>query len=338
MKKNKIPVKELLKKTSLWSVAFVAITTVAVAIVVSSIHKNNSDISVDSKAPLETNKGSVIPDVSTDTKPAVTEPPVTEPPVTEPPVTEPPVTEPPVTEPPVTEPPVTEPPVTEPPVTEPPVTEPPVTEPPVTEPPVTEPPVTEPPVVIPPAPEEHPFDNALFIGDSRTDGLNTYADLGNADVFASRGMNVYRLFKDSIEVDGEEITLEEMLAAKKYDRVYIMLGINEIGYPADSVIKKYTEAVNKVREAQPDAIIYLQANLHITTERSNSDAVYNNTNLNLLNSRMASLADGNKTLFIDCNPVFDDEKGGLKKEYAFDDFHLLGRYYSIWADWIAKNS
>ena len=42
------------------------------------------------------------------------------------------------------------------------------------------------------------FDDALFIGDSRTVGLCEYGTLKNADYFASTGMSVYKLWNEKI--------------------------------------------------------------------------------------------------------------------------------------------
>ena len=36
---------------------------------------------------------------------------------------------------------------------------------------------------------DNSFDDVLFIGDSRTDGLSEYGHLGNADVFADSGLS-----------------------------------------------------------------------------------------------------------------------------------------------------
>lgn len=225
--------------------------------------------------------------------------------------------------------------------TEPETTIPETTEP-VTEAPTTEPPATEPPETtadqLPAPPPEH-FNASLFIGDSRTVGLNTYADLGGATVFATKGMNVYRVFKEQIDVAGQgKINLDSVLNAKSYDKIYLMLGLNEIGYNANSVISKYSFLLEKIREAQPNAVIYLQANLHITTSRSSSDEVYNNTKLNHLNTSMAALANGTDIIYLDANPIFDDETGGLRTDYAVDDFHLKSDYYALWVKWIAHNS
>lgn len=213
---------------------------------------------------------------------------------------------------------------------------------PETTPPETLPPETDPPVTavedLPNAPPQY-FDSSLFIGDSRTVGLSCYADLGNATIFATKGMNVYRVFKEQVEVPGYgKSDLDNILSTKKYDKIYLMLGLNEIGYNAKSVMAKYSDLLSKIRAVQPDATIYLQANLHITSNRSAVDDVYNNVKLNLLNAEMSALANGTDIFYLDANSVFDDENGGLKADYAVDDFHLKSSYYALWVNWIAHNS
>ena len=45
------------------------------------------------------------------------------------------------------------------------------------------------------------FDDALFIGDSRTAGLQKYGTLDNADYFASPGLNLYTIDSTRVEVE-----------------------------------------------------------------------------------------------------------------------------------------
>ncbi len=213
-------------------------------------------------------------------------------------------------------------------------------------PPETEPETTAEPVITEPAtdytapepvdPTE--FDNSLFIGDSRTVGISAFGGLGTADVFATKGMSIYRVFTETLEVrssEGEEVLLEDLLLENTYDRVYIMLGINEIGTNIDVWSGKYLELVNKVRETQPDAIVYVCANLHITHSRSEKDETYNNTRLNAMNNYAASLADGETIIYVDVNTIFDDSNSALGAAYCTDDFHPIPKYYKQWVQWLA---
>ena len=130
----------------------------------------------------------------------------------------------------------------------------------------------------------------------------------------------------------------ELQNSGEYDKIYIMLGINEIGYDLDRVIDFYGKALNTIQERQPGATIYIQANLMIQKSRSDRDSVYNNKNMRYLNDHMAAFADGTKRIFVDVNPLFTDGAGNLAPQYAHDDFHLIGCWYTVWADWLYENT
>ena len=185
-------------------------------------------------------------------------------------------------------------------------------------------------------PEEF-FQDALFIGDSRTMGLAEYADIGGAVVFANTGMNIYRLYSLKNAVHDQEPYLEDILAEKQYRKIYLMLGINELGYDAEQTVKRYEEEVLKLSELQPEAKIVLEANLHVTKERSESDAIFNNENIDRINGNIRQIAEKHGFSYIDVNEIFDDETGALNPECTHDEVHVLGKYYQQWADWIREN-
>lgn len=183
------------------------------------------------------------------------------------------------------------------------------------------------------------FDDALFIGDSRTVGLYEYGGLGNAEVFANSGMSIYKVFgKEFTLRNGEKTTLEEVLQNKKFGKIYIMLGINELGYDFNQTVKRYEETFAAIREWQPDALIFLMANLHITNAKSATSEYFTNENINRFNEAVSKLADGKQVFYLDVNPLYDDEEGGLSKEYTSDNAHILGKYYADWVDFILQNA
>ena len=185
-------------------------------------------------------------------------------------------------------------------------------------------------------PPEEFFQDTLFIGDSRTMGLVEYADLNNAVVFADTGMNIYRLYTLKNAVREQELYLEDILSAKQYRKIYLMLGINELGYDEKQTVKRYEEEVLKLHEKQPEAKIVLEANLHVTTARSERDAIFNNQSIDRINESIRQIAEKYDFAYIDVNEVFDDENGGLRAECTHDEVHVLGKYYQQWADWIRE--
>lgn len=181
------------------------------------------------------------------------------------------------------------------------------------------------------------FEDVLFIGDSRTVGLAEYSDLGGASVFANKGMSVYRLYSLKNAFPGP-VYLNEALQEKQYRRIYFMVGINELGYDFEHTMALYEEEILKIQQAQPEAEIVLEANLHVTTERSQEDGIYNNEKINAFNERILQLAGKYGFGYIDVNGIFDDETGGLDPAYTHDGIHVLAKYYQQWADWIWENA
>lgn len=179
------------------------------------------------------------------------------------------------------------------------------------------------------------FSNVLFIGDSRTVGLSEYGDLGRADVFANSGMSVFDLFEAQVSVKGDEKkTLEEVFSSKNYRTIYLMLGINELGYDDKAIVTQYRSVVERIRAVQPAAALVLEANLHVTGEKAAKSNIFNNQRIDALNKSIKKIAEDTGCRYIDVNSLFDDENGNLSAAYSTDGAHILGKYYSVWVEWI----
>lgn len=195
----------------------------------------------------------------------------------------------------------------------------------------------------PPIREFHEVDNsyfsdAVFIGDSRTVGLHDYGGLDDSTFYATVGMNIYDLWTEKFcEVDGQKETLEDALRARTYGKIYFQIGINEMGRgTVDGFMKAYEESVAKFKELQPDAVIFVQAIMKVTKDKSDKDPIFNNPGIEERNARIAELADNRTVFYLDVNEVVCDENGALRKDITFDNIHLLGSKYDIWVDYLKK--
>ena len=187
------------------------------------------------------------------------------------------------------------------------------------------------------------FDDALFIGDSRTVGLMEYAGLEeHASFYASTGLTVYKLFDAKIAVvkEGEEpVTIEEALSEKQFAKIYLMVGINEMGTgTVESFLEAYGKAVEHLRELQPDAVIYIQAILRVSAERSSQGDYITNEGIDERNQGLSLLADNETVFYLDVNPLISDEDGGLNREYTFDGVHLKAKYIAIWKEFLLEHA
>lgn len=174
------------------------------------------------------------------------------------------------------------------------------------------------------------FDDALFIGDSHTEGFHDYTHLDNATFFYQRGLSVWTVMKKNV-VNGAQ-TIPQALKQQQFGKIYLLLGINEIGNgTTESFAEQYAAVVDQLRELQPDALIYIQSIFH-TSQRKSASSIYNNDTINERNEAISHIADDKHIFYIDNNPAFDDESGALTKEYTGDGVHVKAPYYKLWLE------
>jgi hypothetical protein len=186
------------------------------------------------------------------------------------------------------------------------------------------------------------FNDALFIGDSRTVGLSEYCEpLDTRATFYSKvSLTIYACMdKEFIQTDNGKISVDQALRENEFGKIYIMLGINEIGTGDAQYFKDaYEEVINRIRELQPDAIIYIQGIMHVTAHKSDNDKYFNNDNINERNAAIAELADNRTVFYIDMNGAVDDGNGNLDSTLTFDDVHLKASSYERWHEFLLHNA
>lgn len=178
------------------------------------------------------------------------------------------------------------------------------------------------------------FDDALFVGDSRTVDLCEYGTLKNADYYSTTGMSVFNIHERKSTDNPSDLTFDAFIKQKSYGKVYIMLGLNECGYPKSSIVEEYQELIDQIRAAQPDAVIYIQANLLVTAECSETDEYSHNPDLIEVNNREAQLANGRDIVYIDINNLFCLSDGTLDPSKTGDGTHIYAKYCAEWCDWL----
>lgn len=180
------------------------------------------------------------------------------------------------------------------------------------------------------------YDDVLFIGDSRIEGLHDYGDIGNATFAFKKGLSVYNAFDKEVSTDGNNsLSLEKVLTDKKFQRVYTMIGINELGQGTTEEYKeKYASIIEEIRKLQPDSTIVIMGIMHVTDKYSEESDVFNNDNIDDRNRAIAELADGQTVFYLDVNPAVEDENGSLLAEYTWDGVHLKAEFYSYWVDFM----
>ncbi|MBQ4293265.1 MAG: hypothetical protein II754_01275 [Lachnospiraceae bacterium] len=193
------------------------------------------------------------------------------------------------------------------------------------------------------APDRY-FSDALFVGDSRTDGLAMYSSLKQEAEFASKtSLSIYHLFdwrlihRTPAGQKGERL-LTEILAEKQYKKVYLSVGINELGTSLSNYLEAFRKAVETIRSLQPDAVIYVEAIMRVTERKSASDGTINNPNIAERNQALSALAEEEEDFYIDMNEAVCSDGVNLDAGLTNDGVHLKASEYEHWVGFLRSHA
>lgn len=196
-------------------------------------------------------------------------------------------------------------------------------------------PAAEPvPETVPGAPaDDSYYADALFIGDSRTVGLSQYVPGldSYATFYCAVSLSVFNALSAPIAtVDGVSMSVDDALQQKTFGKIYLMVGINEIGYERNAWLETYRSVIARIRELQPAATIYIQSIMHVSSGKEAANPVFNNAEVNARNEGLKTFANGTDIFYIDINYLIDDANGALSADLTFDGVHLTAGAYDLW--------
>ena len=199
-----------------------------------------------------------------------------------------------------------------------------------------------------PAPEREAVDNtyfadAAFVGDSRTDGFMIYSGIGTGKNLTSNGLSIFKLSeKKALKIGGEKYTLLEALEMDRYGKVYLCLGVNELGvYDDEGFYNAYLAAIDSIRAIQPDAVIYIQGLIPINEGEiaaSGGNIHLNNEHLRVYNDLMRKAAQEKQVVYLDLYTEFVDENGELPPGASRDGVHLKKEYCQRWLTYLQTHT
>ena len=171
---------------------------------------------------------------------------------------------------------------------------------------------------------EAPKKNGLiyFVGDSQTEAFELNEFLGNPNV---RNRGIWGDKSDGI------LRRIDSIAILKPSKVFIMIGVNDVhdGARVEEVFENIKEVIAKIQTMSPYTIIYVQSVLPTDQTIFHSEEPSTH-NIVRLNKMYQTLDNGKNILFINLYPHFL-ANGTLKKELSFDNVHLTGKGYALWA-------
>ena len=189
--------------------------------------------------------------------------------------------------------------------------------------------------------EDTYFDAAVFLGDSRTEGLFLYSGLKTGHFYTTVGATVESVFsKKNYETEsGEKVALLDAMADQDCDKVYIMLGVNELGWSkTETFHNQYAKLVDRVREDHPEAKIALQSLPPVSAKQDAKKSYVNNRRIAEYNEVIRTLAEEKGCYFLDVAACLTGEGGVLPVKQTTDGIHFNTAGCKTWLNYLRSHS
>lgn len=167
------------------------------------------------------------------------------------------------------------------------------------------------------------FSDAAFLGNSLVDGFRLFSGLTTCDVYAATSMTVM----------GAGSLISQM-NAKQYGKVYVLLGINEIGYDADYFKTQYSNMLDTIIAGQPDADIYVMGLTPVSEHKSTTDSTFTMDRVRKYNEKLLELAIEKGCYYLDLCEALSDESGYLPADVTTDGVHFAASHYQVWLEYL----
>lgn len=176
------------------------------------------------------------------------------------------------------------------------------------------------------------FADAVFLGDSRMEGFAMQCGLSNITCYAYKGLTTESVFtSEVIYKDGKKMTAMDALRETDFAKVYIMLGINETGWPkAEAYPQYYGKIVDAIREIRSDAVIYAMSIIPVSKTVSETHEYAKNDKINLYNELLRGMCAEKEVFYIDLS-FMAGEDGALPEGAARDGIHVG---YDLCKEWL----
>ncbi|NCC66697.1 MAG: hypothetical protein EOM14_00695 [Clostridia bacterium] len=180
------------------------------------------------------------------------------------------------------------------------------------------------------------FSDSAFMGNSLMDGFRMFSGLTTCDYYAATSMTVVGATTNYCIVldNGAQGTLVDGLCQKPYGKIYILLGINEIGCEPSNFGQIYGEMLDTIIAAQPDCDIYVMGLTPVSYAKSTSSDIFTMERVNLYNEQLYNISKDKQCYYLDLVSALAGEDGYLPAEETPDGVHFSTALYQKWLTYV----
>ena len=187
--------------------------------------------------------------------------------------------------------------------------------------------------------DEDWFRDAAFIGDSRMKGIMNFAKFEYAADFSHVGLTVADVFtKPYIETPSGSVTVSEALQGGTYGKIYMMTGLNELGwYDTDKFIEYYGDMVDLAKQTHPEAQIYVIGIMPVGAKATAEQAHLTNDRVQMFNGLILGMCEAKQVYFVDGFEAVASD-GSLPDDASPDGVHMEPGYCKMLTDYLLSHT
>ena len=165
------------------------------------------------------------------------------------------------------------------------------------------------------------YKNSAFAGNALAQTIEMYSILDEADFYTDINADLENVY--TLTPNGSTVSISDQFKSKKFKKVFLVFGENELKWESSSKFKTYyADFVEKIKEYQPNAVIYLLAIPPVTEEVATSDGYISKTLIKEYNKRIKSIAVSEDIYYIDSFDALRDNRGLLPEGISSDGISL----------------
>ena len=183
------------------------------------------------------------------------------------------------------------------------------------------------------------FGDAAFIGDSRMKGIMNFAKFEYAADFSHVGLTVADVFtKPYIDTASGTVTVSEALQGGTYGKIYMMTGLNELGwYDTDKFIEYYGNLVDLAKQTHPEAQIYVIGIMPVGAKATAEQSHLTNDRVRMFNELILRMCEAKQVYFVDGFEAVAAD-GSLPDDASPDGVHMEPGYCKMLTDYLLSHT
>lgn len=182
------------------------------------------------------------------------------------------------------------------------------------------------------------FTDAVFIGDSLTSGIKDYSVMKTKGVLATNAMTTRSALVSKLSVNSESLAVPDAVKALQPAKVYVLLGANEIRGVTGTkgFITNYSALIDQLKQAAPQAKLYIQSIFPVTADYETQYGVTNDT-IDTFNQAIETMCAAKGATYVDAGGAMKGTDGKLSADDASSGYNIRKSAYAKWINYLTAH-